>query len=439
MIRRLLTLILLMALGMPVSAAAQDRLGLADAIARARTQNLDARAAAAGQREADQRVVQAQAGYLPRVDFSETWQRGNQPVFVFSSLLAQREFAADNFAIDALNHPDPVGNFRAAVTVEQSLFNPSTRAGVRAARLGQQAAAATRTLVEQDLAVAVTEAYGRVLVAAASKQAAAAAVEAAQADREIAGNRRDAGLVTDADVLQVDVHLARVREQQIRADADEAIARARLNQLIGAPLDVAFVLDPSPAASALAARDLPALESEALSKRADVRLASLQEQLAGAARDAAKAAFLPQVAFQAGWEANGGQWNDRATSWVVGGVARVNLFAGFADRARLTEAREQAARRALEREKAETAARLDVRVALSRLDAARAAEAAGRAAAEQARESRRIIRDRYEGGLTDIASLLRAAEGVQQAETRQIAAQVEVVLAAAALDRALGK
>jgi outer membrane protein TolC len=80
-----------------------------------------------------------------------------------------------------------------------------------------------------------------------------------------------------------------------------------------------------------------------------------------------------------------------------------------------------------------------VRVAVARLAAARASEAAGRAASDQARESRRIIRDRYEAGLIDVASLLRAAEAVQQAETRQIAAQVEVVLAAAAVQRALGK
>ena len=76
-------------------------------------------------------------------------------------------------------------------------------------------------------------------------------------------------------------------------------------------------------------------------------------------------------------------------------------------------------RRALERTKAETAARLDVHVAVARLDAARASEAVGRAAVEQARESRRIIRDRYEAGLTDVASLLRSAEAGVQAETQQ--------------------
>ena len=436
MILRALPLILLLT---AVPAAAQAPLPLDEAIARARARNLDARAAVSAEREAAERVVQARAGYLPRVDFSESWQRGNQPVFVFSSLLAQRDFAASNFEIDALNRPDPIGNLRAALTVEQTLFDAGTRAGVRAARLGHELASTTRTRVGQDLAVAVTDAYGRALVAAASKKAAAAAVEAAAADRERARDRRDAGMVTDADVLQFDVHLARARERQIRATSDEAIARARLNQLMGEPLDAVFefVLSPSPAA--MAAGELAALEEGALAGRAEVAQARLEEQLASSSRDAARAAFLPQVAVQAGWEANGRGWNDRASSWVVGAVARVNLFRGFADRARLAETREAVTRKAVEREKAETSARLDVRIALARLDAARATDEVGRAAAGQARESRRIIRDRYEAGMADTTALLRAAEAVEQAETAEIAARVDVLLAAAALDRALGK
>jgi outer membrane protein TolC len=57
----------------------------------------------------------------------------------------------------------------------------------------------------------------------------------------------------------------------------------------------------------------------------------------------------------------------------------------------------------------------------------------------QARESQRIIRDRYESGLADVVALLRAAEAVQEADARQIAAQVDVLLAGATLDRAVGK
>jgi outer membrane protein TolC len=181
------------------------------------------------------------------------------------------------------------------------------------------------------------------------------------------------------------------------------------------------------------------LEAEAIKNRPDVTLAALQAQLAVAGQTTARAAFLPHVSAQGGWEFNGGAWNSRESSWIVGAVARVNLFRGFADKARLAEVREQATRRALEHEKAVIAARLDVHIAVTKLDAARASAAVGRAAVEQARESRRIVRDRYEAGLTDVVSLLRATEAVMEAETQQIAAQVAVVTASATLERTLGR
>jgi outer membrane protein len=360
-------------------------------------------------------------------------------VFVFSSLLAQRQFTADDFALGALNHPDALDNFRSALMVEQSLFDRATGANVAAAGISREMAATRRTMVDHDLAAGVTTAYGRVLVSAAAAQSASAAEEAARADRELAGNRRDAGLVTDADVLQIDVYLSRAREQRIRAASDERIARMQLNQLMGEPLDAAFALDPSAAATPIDTTEIGSLEAEAIQKRPDVQLAALQERFAGANRTAARAALFPQVAAQGGLELNGGSWNTGASSWVVGAVARINLFHGFADKARLVETLAQATRAALEREKAETSARLDVHVALARLAAARASEAVGRSAVDQARESQRITRDRYETGLTDVSSLLRASEAVVQAETQQTAAQVAVLTETATLARALGR
>src|SRR6476469_3927497 len=118
--RRPLTCLLLI-LGLAAPAAAQTPLSLSDAIARARAHNPDAGSSAAGEREAAQRVTQQRAGYWPRVDVAESWQRGDQPVFVFSSLLSQRQFTAADFALDSLNHPDAVDNFRATVMIEQSL------------------------------------------------------------------------------------------------------------------------------------------------------------------------------------------------------------------------------------------------------------------------------------------------------------------------------
>jgi len=420
-------------------AFAQSSLSLAEAIGRARTHNPDVGTAAAAEREAVERIAQARGGYLPRVDVAESWERGDHPVFVFSSLLAQRQFTTADFALDALNHPAATNNFRAAFSVEQALFDRTTAAQVRAATIGRDMAATNRALVDQELAAAVTDAFGHVLVAAATVRSAAAAVETVRADRELAGNRRDAGRATDADVLQLDVYLARTLEHQVQAVSDERVARARLNQLMGEPLTAMFSLDVTPPALAIDIGRPAALEAEAVKNRPEVALARQQERMAAATVYGAQAAFLPQVSAQGAWELNGDTWNSRSSGWVVGAVARINLFRGFADKARLAEAREQAGRREIETHKAETLARLDVQIAIARLETARASEEVSRAVADSARASHRIVRDRYESGLTDVAMLLRASEAVEQADAQQISSLVHVITATATLQRAIGK
>lgn len=419
----------------PVAAAAQSPLSLPDAIARARAQAHDARALAAAEAEARHRVTQARAGYLPRVDVTETWQRSDQPVFVFSSLLAQRVFTSENFAIDALNFPPAVSNFRVGVTAEQPLFDPGLRARTRMADLGAQMASAAREQLAVDLGALVSGAYGRVVAASAERRAADASIASAEADLRIARDRRDAGRVTEADVLLVEVHIARAREHRIRAAADEDVTRAALNQLIGEPLDATFVLDDAPPP----ADAFDAVDADAAAGRADVRLAGLRAATAEADVAGARAAFLPQVSLLGGWGANGGHWDTRASSWMVGVTARVNVFRGFADHARLAETRKAAERQAIERDKAEALARLDIRAARARLEAAVAAAQVGSASALQARASRRIIRDRYEAGLADVGALLRAADAVSEAEALETRSRVEVFVARAALARALGK
>ncbi len=78
------------------------------------------------------------------------------------------------------------------------------------------------------------------------------AVRSAEADLERAENVRTAGMATDADVLAIRVHLAPMREQEIRRGYDAQIALAALNEALGLPLDtpheLTTALTPLPAA-----------------------------------------------------------------------------------------------------------------------------------------------------------------------------------------------
>src|SRR6266540_4340885 len=141
--RCLLALPLLLAL--PSRVVGQEPLTLDRALSAALAHNASLRASRAGVDEAAARVTEARSGLFPRFSVTESWQRGDQPVFVFSSLLSTRQFAATNFAIDALNHPDPIGFFRASLGVEQVLFDG-----------GRQRAAVTAAALRRDIANAST-------------------------------------------------------------------------------------------------------------------------------------------------------------------------------------------------------------------------------------------------------------------------------------------
>ena len=419
-------------------APAQTALTLEDAIRRAQGETADARALASAIDEANARVQRAQSGFWPRIDVTETVQRGNQPVFVFSSLLSQRRFTAANFAIPALNHPDPVTNTRTAVALEQRVFDSGlTHLGVQAATLEREAASASRDAARQDLAFRAAQAFVQVLQLEATARATDAAVAAAESDRQRARARREVGLVTEADVLAVDVHLADMRQRQIAASGDLVVARMQLAEAVGLPLtDPVVPVRPVPRP---APADGDALVRDALTTHPDLRQADVHLQLADNGRRTARAALLPSVGVQAGWEFNGATVGAQQSSWVIGAEMRVNVFRGFADTARMSEAGHAHARATAERERVERRIEVDVRGALAQLAAARAREEAGRAALSQARESQRIIRDRYEGGLATVTDVLRAAEATLDAESRATGAEMDVVLRTVALDRALGR
>ncbi|RPI53139.1 MAG: TolC family protein [Acidobacteria bacterium] len=419
-------------------AYAQDRLSLLSAIDLALATHPDVVGTRAAVREAEQRVTQARAGFFPKIDFTQSWQRGNQPVFVFGSLLAQRQFAEADFAIQQLNHPAPITNARSAFSLEYALFDGGrTRAAARAATLETSVARAVERQTRNDLALATTRAYGRALGADAERQAAVAAVATAEEDARTAEARRDAGTVTEADVLAMQAHLAEMRARAIDAAAEERIARADLNRLMNRPLETAMVLEQAPIAAGAASGQAASAQKPG-EGRPELEQAALRVDLANAARARVRGALLPEIAVQGGYEWNDGQRGGPASAWLTGVAVRVNLFSGGATAARLREAAYAADRARAEQERAAAAVRLEVLTAIERLAAARARDAVGRAAVVQARESQRIIRDRFEVGLTPASEAIRAATAVLDAEAQRVRAVVDVMVGEAELRRAVG-
>ncbi|MCC6862112.1 MAG: TolC family protein [Bryobacterales bacterium] len=419
---------------------AQSPLSLKDAVRMALEKHPAVEASRAGEQAAGTRIRQARSGYLPKLNYSESWQRSNNPVFVFSSLLTQHQFTEQNFRIDTLNRPDALNNFQSQLIVDQVLYDAGqTGKAVKAANLAHGIASESKRRTDLDVIMNTTRAYYGAVLASENVKVAQESVKSAEADLQRAEAVRAAGMATDADVLSIRVHLAGMREQAIRAANDLEVARAALNEALGLPLDTRFDLSTPLAPAAPPAQEAAGFEKEAVEQRPEARQAELAEDLARTQLDTARSSLLPQVFFRGAFEADRQRFINRGgANWAAGVSLRWNLFNGFADKARIDEALLLERRAQAEKQRAENGIRLQVRKARLDLQSAGERIEVTRAAVAQAEESHRIIQNRYQNGLTTVTELLRSEAALLAARTRHLAAIHDQKIASAALLEAAG-
>jgi outer membrane protein TolC len=251
---------------------AQDALSLREAVRLAIRENKAIAGTNAGARASETRLAQAHAGMLPKINYSESFARSDNPVFVFSSLLTQHQFGLENFSIGPLNRPDSLNNFQSQLTVDQPLYDAGqTRNAVKSAELAQKMTVEEQRLVQTNVISSAARAYYGAVLAAGNLKAAEQAVRSGEADLKRAEAVRAAGISTDVDVLSIRVHLAAVTEQRIDRAADVDVAKAALNDALGLPLDTPHTLTTPLEALVLPDLALDGLESSASTVRPEAR------------------------------------------------------------------------------------------------------------------------------------------------------------------------
>jgi outer membrane protein TolC len=415
-------------------------MSLNDAVGLALDKNKSIEASGAAKKAADSRVSEARSGRLPKVNYSESWARSDNPVFVFSSLLTQNQFGEQNFQVGTLNHPDFLNNFQSQLTADQVLYDAGqTKHAVRSAELTKDIASEEEKRTQMQVIAGVVRAYYDSLLSADQLNAASQAVRSAEADLERAQTIRSAGMSTDVDTLSIRVHLAGVREQQIRREADVDVARAALNDAIGLSLDTPHTLTSPLAPLASPGGSLADRETGAIAQRPEARQAKLATSLADTQAASARSSLLPQVTLHGAFEADRQRFVTRGgDNWLVSIGLRWNLFNGFSDKARIEESKFAQQRSSAEEARTDSAIRLQVHRAYADLHAATQRIEVAQASVAEAEESLRITQNRYEAGISNVTDLLRTETTVLDARTRHLAAVRDQRIAAAMLELAAG-
>ena len=429
----------------PVSSAqpagTASSLTLQEAVKIALDKNPLRRAAMADTKAAAAEIGGARSVLLPRLTFSETATRGDDPVYVFGSRLRQQGFTAADFALNRLNTPAPFGNFGTRFGGSWTLFDSfAAWHGVNRAKQMNQAAGHQLERTDQEIVFRVVDAYYATLLSGKQLEVAQQSVKTAQAIMDQSQARFESGLVVESDLLSAKVRMASRQQGLIRATNDLALASAQLSVAMGVPMDSS--LQP---AEVLAEQPLPVpvlqeVEERAVKHRPDLKRIDSEETAQRQSVAMAKSSFGPRVIAFADWELDnptfvaGGGGNN----WQGGIEVQFDIFQGGAKRAELARQRALEERIVAMKQAAKDAVRLDVRRAYYNLESARRELEVARSAIAQAQESLRIGQNRYDGGLTTITDLLGAEEAQRVSQTEYWQAVYRLHTSYASLELASG-
>ncbi|HXJ92058.1 MAG TPA: TolC family protein [Terriglobia bacterium] len=431
----------LTALQLPAQEAAKPLpLTLEQAVDTALEQNPMFRTSLDEAQAARARLKEEQATWFPRFDFRQDFTRGNDPVYVFGTELRQRQFTAEDFALNQLNAPTPIDNFQTRLDAQWRLFDSGqTSFHQRSAKKLVTAADFQTEQARQDLILEVVRSYDAVLVLQENLRAADQAVKTAEASVQRMETMQQAGMIVDSDLLSAKVFLAQMKDRQIRTQIDLAAAGMELARQMGLSLDASPALAGTLAAPGPTPKTIQDWTQTALEQRPALRAAELQEAAMDQERKAAKADFGPKLGLFGSTERDAMAWGGPSgTNWTAGARLEINLFAGGAEKARLAEAAANAHKAKDGVEWLRSGVQMEVRKAYLDVNAAAQRAAASRASSEQAQESLRIVQNRYDSGLTTVTELLRAQTAQLDATTGYLSALQDWQVARAQLERAAG-
>jgi len=396
---------------------AQEPLSLRQSIDKALGQNPQITIARASEKDAAAGATLARTQLIPQLAFTEDISRGNDPVYAFGTRLRQRQFTQADFALNALNRPQPIGNFSTRFSGSWMAFDSfKTQREIRRADLFKQSTASASKAIDQQIVLRVVAAYQQVLYAERQIGVAGHEQETAASLLTSVDGRVKAGLAVESDRMSAEVNAAARKLELIAAQGELELAWAELRDAMGTPDMQATALKP------IEPHIFPenSLEQElatAAKTRPDLAALGQAQSAQSQSVGAAKSAFGPRVSTYGNWEEDHGSFTGSGgNNWVAGVQISVDILP-VGKRAQL--ARESAAQQRIDAHllQSQQQARLQVsRAHIHRKTAALQLEVA-RAAMDQSTESLRILKNRYSAGLATITDLLRAEDAERQSQS----------------------
>ncbi len=367
--------------------------------------------------QAEQKVQQAKAAFLPNLDASvqDRRQTTNLQAFGF-----RFDLPVPGFSLPTIVGPFSVLDTRASAQYSVLNFSDinrykASKAALAAVKLDNDT---TRNQVSDDTA----HSYLACLRADAVRDTARANVELSEALLALARRAVAAGTGTGIEVTRAEVQLANNRQLLIRAGNDRTRTILQLLKVMGLRLDAPVEFtdkliykpsDPAPP---------EALLEQARKVRPELKTQAQREEAARLSHVAVKSERLPTVGAFADYGAIGSNVIASRATYMYGASLKVPIFDGGRREARREESYSQYKQEQLRTRDVGQQVELQVRVALEALRSAGAEVDAAREGQMLAENELGQARRRYEAGVAISLEVTDAQTRLQRARDNQVVA-----------------
>lgn len=438
------TFVMLLLQAMPIIAVGQNApplqiLTLSESIQMAVQENPTIKAARFHEESLRPQAVQARSGFFPQVDFTETFNRTNSPMWAFATKLNQGVITQTDFNPEMLNEPDDINNFASAVSMTWTVYDGGrTKTDWKQAQHNQTIASLMLKQIRQNVIAQTAKAYIGMLLAKKNLLVINQSLDISETNLKMVRSRFTSGFVVKSDLLRAQVRVAELQQQHLQAESQVKVAQSMLNAAMGhtddRPLHLVTVLEQCIETKGSIAE----WTKIALSNRPDLEKLRYQEDIAKEEIDKTRADHFPDLKLVGNYEINSEDFSAGEDNYTVGAVMRVNLFSGNRISAKTKSARSTFHSSQELRKNLELLVRVQVSEAFLNTQSSWQRIHVAQTTVEQAEEGMRIVKNRYQNGLITIVDLLDAELTHQKSRTNHFKALHDYKVATINLAQAVG-
>jgi outer membrane protein TolC len=390
----------------------------------------------AKEQAAKYRKNQAVGAYLPKINFSQTYMRTDEPANAAFARMAQGQFDMTYF-MTQLPDPEYTTNHTSKLQIVQPIFmNGKIFFGIKQAKEAYSASRFETERVKQFTLYNLHRAFYGLALAEKALDVVNASYDRTAKYYKTAKDFYDNGLIVKSDLMVSETYLL-MNEQAVKeAEKQHAVAMSHLQRLIDSDESIEVVwTDPALTFE----ENLEKYTKEGLARRQDLQAMQKYSRVMKYESSKSKAAYLPSLSVFADHQINDEElFEDSGKGTTFGAQLNLNLFNGMSDYNKVQEnkSRQYAMLHQIADKKLEI--KSEIKNSFYGVIAASKKIEASKKRVEAAQTALTITENRFNEGLSKITELLDREVDLKQAELSLYMSEYELIVEKAGLHLASG-